>query len=442
MNKEKLKDIIVFYYPYKVIKKIINAIKYYIQYIISLLYIAKNKKRVKKKISSSEVLNVIFVVQYIPGWNKLEPIYSKMQKDKRFNPSIVCVPLNIQNHILMDNDGNDTYRYFVEHGYKAINALLDDGSWYDLKQLRPDYLFHSRPYNHFMPICYTSDRIVRYALICNVMYGACLANNDRKVCINKAYFKNVYSYYAFDESEKEYYEGLYRKGVKIRIQRCFPFGATGLEQLLESKNSIDSDTKFKKIILWTPRWSTDKYVGGSNFFNYKDTILQLANNNTDILFIIRPHPLMFTNFLKTGEMTEEEVAEFKLHCHNGGNVVLDESKSYSDTFWNSDLLITDFSGIVPEYFITGKPIIYCHSNVDFEYTDTVNHLIHCCYEAFDSNDIELYVHNLINQEDVKLQERTECSNLIFPTVQHNSTNILESLVTVNNQLANSSSFFC
>ena len=428
MNKEDLKKIKVLYYPYKAVKKIIIGIIYYVQYTISLFFISKNKKRVDKKIDNNEVLNVIFVVQYIPGWNKLEPIYSKMQKDKRFNPIIVCVPLNIQNHILLDDNGNDTYKYFIEHGYKAIDALLDDGSWFDLKQLKPDYLFHSRPYNAFMPKCYTSYRIVRYALICNVMYGACLANNDRKVCINKAYFKNVYSYYAFDESEKEYYESLYRKGIKKRIQRCFPFGATGLEQLLGTKNNISRNTRFKKTVLWTPRWSTDSHVGGSNFFNYKDTILQLATNNLDILFIIRPHPLMFSNFLKTGEMTEEEVKEFKLYCHNSDNVVLDESKSYSDTFWNSNLLITDFSGIVTEYFITGKPIIYCHSNVNFEYTDTTNHLIHCCYEAFDSNDIERYVHNLINQEDTMLQKRIEFIESFFPTVQNNSANILESLL--------------
>lgn len=428
MNKEDLKKIKVLYYPYKAVKKLIHGIKYSVQYTISLFYISKNKKRVAKKINNNEVLNVVFVVQYIPGWNKLEPIYSKMQKDQRFNPIIVCVPLNIQNHVLLDNNGNDTYQYFVDHGYKAINALLDDGSWFDLKQFKPDYLFHSRPYNHFMPKCYTSDSIVRYALICNVMYGACLANNDRMVCINKTYFKNVYSYYAFDESEKEYFNALYRKGLKYRIQRCFPFGATGLEQLLESKSRIIKNISFRKTILWTPRWSTDNYVGGSNFFNYVDTILQLANNNPYILFIIRPHPLMFSNFLKTGEMTEEEVTEFKLYCHNSGNVVLDESKSYSDTFWNSDLLISDFSGIVPEYFITGKPIIYCHSNVDFEYTETINHLIHCCYEAFDSKDIERYVHELINQEDTMLQKRVEFIDTVFSNVQHNSANILESLV--------------
>lgn len=432
MNKEDLKKIKVLYYPYKAVKKLILGIKYSVQYTISLFYISKNKKRVAKKINNNEVLNVVFVVQYIPGWNKLEPIYSKMQKDQRFNPIIVCVPLNIQNHVLLDNNGNDTYQYFVDHGYKAINALLDDGSWFDLKQLKPDYLFHSRPYNHFMPKCYTSDSIVRYALICNVMYGACLANNDRMVCINKTYFKNVYSYYAFDESEKEYFNALYRKGLKYRIQRCFPFGATGLEQLLESKSRIIKNTRFRKTILWTPRWSTDNYVGGSNFFNYVDTILQLANNNPYILFIIRPHPLMFSNFVKTGEMTEQEVKEFKLYCHNCDNVVLDESKSYSDTFWKSDMLITDFSGIVPEYFITGKPIIYCHSNVNFEYTDTINHIIDCCYEAFNSKDIERYVYKLINQEDEKLQKRVQCANLVFPTVQYNSKNILESLVLTNN----------
>ena len=135
MNKEDLKKIKVLYYPYKAVKRIITGIIYYVQYTISLFFISKNKKRVDKKIDNNEVLNVVFVVQYIPGWNKLEPIYSKMQKDQRFNPIIVCVPLNIQNHILLDDNGNDTYKYFIEHGYKAIDALLDDGSWFDLKQL-------------------------------------------------------------------------------------------------------------------------------------------------------------------------------------------------------------------------------------------------------------------------------------------------------------------
>ena len=43
-----------------------------------------------------------------------------------------------------------------------------------------------------------------------------------------------------------------------------------------------NDKKLNKTVLWTPRWSTDPCVGGSNFFKYKETIWRLAENNQDI----------------------------------------------------------------------------------------------------------------------------------------------------------------
>ena len=224
MNKEKLKKIKVLYFPYKAIKNIVFGTVYYTHYISSLLHIKKNKKRVQEKIESKEVLKVIFIVQYIPGWNKLEPIYTKMKKDDRFNPIILCVPLNIQNNKMMDDKGNDTYRYLVERGYEAIDALLEDGNWYDLKKIQPDYVFHSRPYNYFMPTVYTSNTIVKYALICNVLYGACLTKNGLDVTLNKNYFRDVYMYFAFDKSEVDYFQYRYRLGTKLKIQRSLPCG--------------------------------------------------------------------------------------------------------------------------------------------------------------------------------------------------------------------------
>lgn len=427
MNKEKLKNMILIYYPYKAIRKVITETIYYIQYLISLFFISQNIKRVQVKLAKAEILNVIFIVQYIPGWNKLEPIYSKMVNDQRYNPIIVCVPLNIQNHILIDNNGNDTYQYFVEHGYKAINALQDNGSWFDLKELKPDYIFHSRPYNHFMPNCYTSGKIVKYSLICNVMYGACLAENDRKVCINKDYFKNTYLYFAFDDCEKKYYQSLFKLGIRSGLQKCYPYGATGLEQIVNFETK-QIPVKYKRTILWTPRWSTDRSVGGSNFFKYRDTIFQLASNYTNVLFIIRPHPLMFSNFLKTGEMTEQEINEYKDYCKKSSNIILDETKTYTETFWRSDVLIADFSGIVPEYFCTGKPIIYCHSDNEFRYTDTIKKMINCCYEAHNSDDILKYLNGLLTDMDTMKEQRIQCFNKIFFEVFNCSTNILEMLV--------------
>lgn len=426
MNKEDLKKVKVLYYPYKAVKKVITGIVYYIQYIISLFYISKNTKRVKKKIANGEVLNVVFIIQYIPGWNKLEPIYMNMLDDDRINPIIVCVPLNIQNHKLMDENGNDTYRYFVEHGYETINALLDNGSWFDLQELQPDYVFHSRPYNYFMPKCYTSGKIVKYALICNVMYGMCLALNDQKVCINKDYFKDAFTYFSSDLSESALYRNIFKLGSILHIQKCYPYGATGLEEIAKSRKG-KLESRFRKTVIWTPRWSTDSNVGGSNFFNYRETITELAEENKDILFSFRPHPLMFSNFIKTGEMTEDEVKEFKCYCDNTDNTILDESKSYSETFWNSDFLITDFSGIVPEYFITGKPIIFCHSKVHFRFTKTAKKIIDSCYEAKNSTEVSHYFYQLINANDYKLKNREDCMNELFSNVENNSVNIVKSL---------------
>ena len=429
MNKENIKNNKVIYCAGKATKKLINGARYFSHHVSSLRYISKNKRRVQKKIRNKEVLNVIFVVQYIPGWNKLEPIYDRMKNDNRFNPIIVCVPFNIQDHKLLDDDGNDTYEYFVQHGYETMNALNDDGSWLDLKELSPDYLFHSRPYNSVMPNCYISSKIVKYALICNVLYGASVTTDIRFSVINKDYYKDVYCFFAVDKGECRYYNKRFNLGHILGITKSLPYGAIGLEQMLNARTNRTKD-QFRKKIIWTPRWSTDSKVGGSNFFNYKDVIIEFAKEYQDILFIIRPHPLMFGNFIKTGEMSEQEVDKFKSYCNQQNNIILDESKEYANTFWNSDMLISDVSSIVPEYFITKKPIIYCHSNINYKYTEFADDMIHTCYEAFNEADLKKFVTDLINDSDDKLFEREKCLNVHFRDVQKNSSNILESLAGI------------
>ena len=409
-----------------ILKAIYRKIRYYILYINSLHYIRKNIKRVGKKIQDGERLTVLFIIQYIPAWNKLQPIYQKMKSSNRFNPIIVCVPLNIENHTLLNDDfHNDTYEYFMHNNYECINSLDENGDWVNLKSFNPDYVFHSRPYNYCMPNCYTSGKIKKYAFICNVLYGVNTTVNIQNTVINDDYFKDIFCYFAFDLSEQEFYKKRFKQGIQLKIQKCFSYGAIGVEQMLEAKSESCHKT-FKKTVLWTPRWSTDSSVGGSNFFNYKETILGLAEGNQDIHFIIRPHPLMFDNFIKTGEMTEEEVYSFKEYCCNANNIDLDQKKEYSDTFWESDILIADNSGIVPEYFITLKPIIFCHSNI-FTYTIGMKKIIESTYQAFDSDDINRYFYELIQDKDYMKEQRQETCKYLFCDVEKLSDKMLDVL---------------
>lgn len=424
MIREHIKSTKFLYYPLKTIKNIYNHGKY--QY--SLRYISENIKRVRNKINNDEILNVVFVVQYIPGWNKLEPIYKRMKEHSSFNPIIVCVPSNIQNYVILDETHNDTYDYFVQHGYNSINAFVD-GSWLDLKKLKPDYLFHSRPYNDFMPKEYCSKSIVKYALICNVMYGANFSYNEQDVTLNRDYYEDVFIYFSFDSNEAKFYSERFNNGINKQIQKVLPYGATGLEQILNSKFDYH-DNYFDKTVLWTPRWSTDLYIGGSNFFKYKDLIIKLAKDYPTVKFILRPHPLMFGNFIKTGQMSEVEVNEFKHYIEKEKNLELNESKEYFDIFWKSDFIIADLSGIVPEYFITGKPIIYCQSNANFRYVEYSKAILQSSYSVWNQFELEKIVKRLISDNDDKKNEREQCIIKYFNKVNKNSENIVKSLLNI------------
>lgn len=404
---------------------ILGRFVYYAKYMVSLFHIAKVKRRVFKKRKNNKVMNVVFIIQYVPSWNKLEPIYQKMKKDSRFNPSIVCVPMEIENHKLKKLT-NETYDYFVNKGYDVINAITGDKEWFDIRQLTPDFVFHSRPYNHFLPKIYTSDIIVKNALICNVMYGMNLTHNVEPILLNEEYFKNCFCYFAHNVSEKKYYVKRFRLGCSLGIQKCEQYGGIGIERILHARAEKKS-TNFRKTVLWTPRWSTDEKIGGSNFFRLLDTFKMLISENPSVLFIIRPHPLMFNNFLKTGEMSLAEVDDFKRYCNSVSNVILDENEEYYDMFWQTDCLVSDSSAIVPEYFVTGKPILYCQSSYSDSYTEFYNEIISRCYEVFTPNDLIFYLTKILSGNDLKEEQRLEYINSNMTVYQNNSSKIVEYL---------------
>ena len=58
-------------------------------------------------------------------------------------------------------------------------------------------------------------------------------------------------------------------------------------------------------------------------------------------------------------MSKEEVELYKKTLNKMENISLDNNKDYLIGFQESDILVTDFSSLIIEYFMMGKPIIYC-----------------------------------------------------------------------------------
>ncbi len=383
---------------------------------------------------NGDKLRVGFMCQYIPAWGKMEPVYRAMKADSRFEVFLLCVPIGIQNNRLInpEDTANDTYEYYVNHGCEAVNTLIGRSKWLDLESLNLDYIFFSRPYNHYMPKQYSSRKLSRYTKICVLLYAYTLLEETYSSTLNKDFFRNVYLYFAENKFSMRKNINHFKLRHRLGIQKSVFRGMPGLENILKAKGAPSpawefSDNVFR--VIWTPRWTTDKSMGGSNFFVYKDSMLDYADGHRDMDFLFRPHPLAFDNFLKTGEMSREEVEAYKDRVNQTQNVSLDTEKEYAATMWSSSVLVSDISSVISEYFITGKPIIYCASNVEVELGEWAKTLIDGCYAVYNEKELFDKLEQLRNGEDILHDKRQSLIRTVFGEhVEASSNLVIEELV--------------
>lgn len=393
----------------RLIERIINKLKRIYQEGVAIRQLKKIASgRIKKQSKK-----VVFMVHYVPSWIRQKLVYEALCASDKAEAFIVCVPSNIEE---TDPKKNDIYNYFIENGYDAINAINEDGSLFDIKTLEPDFVFQSRPYNEKMPKEYQSSEIASFTKLCNISYATCLGSNGIYTVMHPDYFRDLSIYFTELPSAKRTFEKIYRRGVKAGVQKAELAGAANLEWIHSmSKNAKDyyPALKAKYRYMWTPRWSYDPILGGSNFFEYKDFLLDYMDNNNDASLLIRPHPLMFSHFIEKGYMTPQEEAEFRTKCAETKNIALDEMKEYYDNFCTSDILITDVSAIILDYFITGKPIIYCKPDIYIDFIEEMVDIITGCYIANNQEEINQYMKMLESGEDPLKEKRFQLIEKYF-----------------------------
>lgn len=153
----------------------------------------------------------------------------------------------------------------------------------------------------------------------------------------------------------------------------------------------------------------------------------MAEDYPDVEFIIRPHPLMFDNFIRTGEMTQAEVETYKKHCETTENIQLDQSKDYTEMLWRTDIMISDISGIMIEYAITKKPIVYCTSDIDWHMISSTQELLAVNYVVNDLKEIEHTTKQLLSGVDEKKNDREAVIDKLYGDVPSHSSKVLDCL---------------
>lgn len=387
-----------------------------IWYIVNKNFRIRHKKRLENVKDSilkiqrkpkQELIKVVFMCQIPSVWNSNMSTFMAANKSKKVDAYILALPdkLRKENNNMAHEDygENESYRYCRSFCKNTINAYNEENKeWFDLKKFDPNYVFVQRPYELYLPPEYRSEVLSSYTRVCHIPYAYSLMNSASRMAYHLDFSDQVYS--IFTENQKycdelnAIYSGLFKAGWK-QIH-FFGYPRFDLHAGIKKEKS-----RYKKTVLWLPRWTTNRFAEATTFFKYKDILIDYFKKHQNMRFICRPHPLMFKNFISTGEMTEQEVDQFKGIFKGVSNFYLDESPDYLKTIVDTDIFISDTSSLLVEEFVTSSPIIFCgiKGHFDRENMRWAKYM----YSVSSHQELLDSLEKLINDEDPLIEERKQ-----------------------------------
>lgn len=372
----------------KLIKKIIpDKIKNNISSFIPAFIAHKNMKRIRKRIKHDLLtkgkVRVLFFLQYPEMWNSEKSVYEAMRKNDLFDVSILCIPKKNLSTGRYEHK-NSAFQFCEKNGLEYVNAR-DNEQWV---KIVADYIFLQRPYDSDMPECYGMGCLARESILCYIPYGFEFTddihwdieyNTSANQCLNFIFADNRCSY-----------EYVIKKNITALVlgaRKVFDIGYPRFDLVHSANNDMFSENKF--VLLWLPRWSLEEENDKSTFLVYFECLMNLCGENPKLHLIIRPHPLMFDNFIKCGALSMEQMEQIMKRINMTGNVRIDQNEDYLVAFDESNCLLADFTSLLVEYYVTGKPIIYCGKTEMFN--DVGKEMSDSMYKANNWSDVKKYI---------------------------------------------------
>lgn len=350
-------------------------------------------------------MRVLFLVHDPVIWDKQQPVYDVFAADATVETVIVLVPTYKATDVAAQNSVGRYDMHYWKSFHEHYPNVYDFTNAYDLRIFAPDYIFLPTPYEALRPLCGTHAReLTKFAKLCYLPYGT----QGMKFFIHAEmempeFFSHLSFFFCDSEEEKSMMESAYPMTVNAGVQHFEDLGYPGFEPYL---NTSHEDRAIRKV-LWMPRWNTEKWIGGSHFFDYKDVFLAFAKKygSEELKFAIRPHPLMFDNFVQKGQMTAQEVADYKEQLTVYG-VELDEGRfAAEEALRAADILLTDFSSLNMPFFLLDRPMIYCPN--DSEPTDDYRQMLNGSYVARNWDEAEYHLEHLLRGDDPAAARRRE-----------------------------------
>ncbi len=372
----------------------------------------QNKRR-----RASDIIRCCFVVQMPELWNKQSSVYDLMSRDSRFETWMIIVPHYQVDKKCLGDYGDELQFFEAECKNGNILYALNNGKWNEIDLKQFDYVFFQRPYDWYLPEAVKSSNAVGKAGVCYIPYAT--PEMKKTVIYPKSFFRNIYLGFMEDGHAADFNSKRFGKTSRIGTQRFLNVGYPSFENCM----ALSHECLYKRV-LWTPRWSYDPIVGGSHFVEYVQPLMDYDWG--DAKLSVRPHPMMWKEFIRIGKMTQQQIDELCIKWKKLG-ITQDMNKDIEVTFQETDILISDNSSVIPMFFMTGKPIIYCEFAI--EYSSLFATVIPGLYIARNWDDVEKYLNQLLQHDDPLITVRQQIIEENFSMHNNATKHIVETIIS-------------
>lgn len=248
--------------------------------------------------------------------------------------------------------------YMQAHGY-PYQLAYENGIWHHVLEWQPDVLFYQTPYFHQRHPLYNFRYAAPGPRVCYTPYGPWVMDRSVedyiKIGIDRPYFDGLWRIYA-DKLTEDILRDEAPGYLPITVRTGTPKVDFYRMGTCVGSYCWNLPAGAGKRVIWMPRWGIE--AGHSSFPNYYKYFLWLLRRRPDIDFVLRPHPLLLRDLVRSGYMTAAQRDAVMAAFEALPNASIDHTADYRAGLLSCDLLISDYSSVIYEYLPAQKPLIY------------------------------------------------------------------------------------
>ena len=130
-------------------------------------------------------------------WINVDDLYNQLSNDDQFETYVLMIPEFDYSKKEFDIQTMNTkiYDFHKNHNHQNTIKAFDQGKWFDLKNINPDYVFYERPYSSYLPIEYKISTVSKYAKTCYLPYGYEMMNYIFDTSLNVDFFRYLHIFF-------------------------------------------------------------------------------------------------------------------------------------------------------------------------------------------------------------------------------------------------------